>query len=115
MNGELLAAVQGVIDARLIEHGLLEEEKPAGKAGKGKPAAGKGKPAAADDDEVTFDSLKEKVTEVVNSKGKDAAKAILKQFKVEKLSDVPEAKFAKINAALDEALGEAGGEDLFGD
>lgn len=114
MNGELLAAVQGVIDARLIEHGLLEEEKPA----KGKPAAGKpakGKPAAADDDEVTFESLKEKVTEVVNSKGKDAAKAILKQFKVEKLSDVPEAKFAKINAALDEALGEAGGDDLFGD
>ncbi len=111
MSDALVAALNELVDARLVEHGLLEVEKP--KGAKGKPA-GKAK-AAADDDEVTFETLKEKISELVNSKGKDAAKAILKTFKVEKLSDVAEAKFAKINAALDEALGEEGGEDLFGD
>lgn len=114
MNGELLAALLCVIDARLTEHGLLEVA-PAPPKGKGKPA-GKAKAAEAEEETIDFDSLKAKITEVMNSKGKDEAKAILKKFKVEKLSDLPEAKFGKLNEALDAALGaEEDGGDLFGD
>jgi len=114
MSQELLAVLNGLIDARLIEHGLLEAPKG------NKKTAGKAKPEDPDDDEPTvdFNSLKEKITDLVKSKGKEAAKDLLKKFKVEKLGDVPEAKFAKLDAELDKALAEeddAGSDDLFGD
>lgn len=108
---ELKAALDALIDARLIEVGLMEDPNAKGKGGKG----GKGgKAAAAADDEVTLDTLKEKITTLVNKKGKDAAKALLKKAKVEKLNELPEKHFAKFNELLD---AEIGGEedDLFGE
>lgn len=107
---ELKAALIALIDERLTELGLLVEE-PAKPAKKGK--AGK-KAVAIEDEEVTEDTLKEKITALVNSKGKDAAKALLKKAKVEKLSELDEKHYEKFNALLDAELAEDG-EDLFGD
>lgn len=104
---ELEEALNALIDARLAEHGLLQEEvKGGGKGGKGKKGG---------DDEVDLDSLKAKVTELVNKKGKDAAKVLLKKAKVEKLSELPEKHYAKFNELLDAELGENNEDDLFGD
>ena len=106
---ELIAALNAAIDARLIELGLLEDPNAGKGKGKGKKAA---KPA---DDEITLDSLKDKVTELVNKKGKDSAKALLKKAKVEKLGELDEKHYAKFNELLDKELEEEAGDDLFGD
>lgn len=107
MNGE--TSLNEIIDARLKELGLLEE-KTSKKGGKSKKAE------PEDDGEVTLETLKEKVTALVNKNGKDAAKALLKKAKVDKLSDLDEKHYEAFNKKLDEELGEGDDdEDLFGD
>jgi len=101
-------ALCNLIDQRLQEHGLLTDPAEA----PGKKAKGKGKPAV---EEVTLDSLKDKLTELVNKKGKDAAKELLKKAKVAKLSDLQEKHYAKFDELLTAELGESGDDDLFGD
>lgn len=114
---ELLAALHAVMDARLVEHGLLEA--PKGTKATTKKAAPPADEPADEDTEINFDTLKEKITNLVKSKGKEAAKTLLTKFKVGKLGDLPEAKFAKLDAELDKALAaeddDSGSDDLFGD
>jgi hypothetical protein len=87
-----------------------EEAKPA----KGK--TGKGKAKAADaDDEVTIDTLKEKITQLVDKKGKDHVKALFKKAKIEKLPELAEKHYIKFNEVLDGELAEGDGDDLFGE
>lgn len=107
---ELVAAINALIDARLTEHGLLQTDDPA-------PTKAKGKGKTKGGDAVDLDSLKAKVTELVNKKGKDAAKALLKKAKIDKLSELPEKHYAKFNELLDAELSEDddGGDDLFGE
>lgn len=115
-----VASLMALVDARLIEHGLLveeaEETPPPKKGAKGGAKAKAAAPAEPEDEEITLDSLKAKITEVVESKGKDAAKDILKKYKVAKLSDLPEAKYVKLDADLTAALadGEESDDDLLG-
>jgi hypothetical protein len=113
----LVEALQALVDARLQEHGLLDAPAAKGKAkanGKGKAA----KEEVEDDGEITLETLKAKVTDLVDKQGKDAAKALLKKAKVEKLVDLAEKHYEKFNTLLDEALKAGGEEDedeLFGD
>lgn len=102
-------ALAAFIVAQLIEHGLLEKPKGA-KAGK----VGKAK----EEDEVTIDTVKEKLTALVEAKGKAEAVALLKKYKAAKIGDLPEAKWAKFIADVDaatEAGGDEGADDLFGE
>jgi hypothetical protein len=86
-----------------------------------KPAAEKpAKPAKAKTPAITFEILKAKLTELVNTKGKEAAKEILSEFGAPKLVDLSEDDYsdahAKAVAALaddEEPAGEE--EDMFGD
>lgn len=104
-------ALVNLIDMRLQEHGLLEDPAEKKKAAPGKAAKGK----AAEADEITLDTLKDKITTLVNKKGKDEAKALLKKAKVDKLSELAEKHYAKFNELLDEAIGAEADDDLFGD
>jgi hypothetical protein len=76
--------------------------------------------ATADDGAVTLDVLKEKFTALVNNKGKDVAKGILKKLKAEQLKDVKEKDYEKAAKLIDEALAvdedetNKDEEDLFG-
>lgn len=108
---QLIAALNALVDARLTEHGLLEAEKPEPEPDTKKPAKGGKKTKAP---EMDFDSLKTKITALVNAKGKDAAKELLAKYKVGKLSDLPEAKYGAFASDLDNAL-EDEDSDLFGE
>jgi hypothetical protein len=101
--------------------------KPAGSKGKGAAAAPAvaGKPAAkgkAKAPVITFDDVKAKLTELMNTKGKDAVKEILSEFGAAKLADLDTDSYADAHAkavaamAEEEEATEAGGDDdLFGD
>jgi hypothetical protein len=87
-----------------------EGEDGDGKAG-GKPAksapgkGGKGKPKEEEkDDEVTEDSLRERLKELAATKGKDAMADVLAKFDAERLPDVDEDDYAKLNDAITEAM-----------
>lgn len=83
-------------------------EKPA-KGGKAKAPA------------VTFDILKAKLTELVNIKGKEAAKDILSDFGAAKLVDLDEENYAEAHSkavallAADETDSDDDADNLFGD
>jgi hypothetical protein len=93
---------------------------PGAATGKGKLAApGKGK---RKEPETDFDTLKGKITEVLQAQGKEKAVAVLKRFGVEKLGDLDNAQYDDMNTYLDQVIAgevdpenEGGGadEDLF--
>lgn len=89
-----------------------------GKAAKEtKPAKAAKKPAAP---AITFEVLKAKLTELVNTKGKEAAKEILSTYGAPKLVDLDEENYADAHAAAVAAMAEpdaAAGddEDMFGE
>jgi hypothetical protein len=100
--------------------------KPAGPKAKGAAAAAPvaAKPAKggkAKAPAITFEILKAKLTDVVNAKGKDAAKEILSEFGAVKLVDLDEDSFADAYAKAVEALSEedevdsTADVDMFGD
>lgn len=110
---KLKDALNELIDARLIELGLVVEE-PAAPAKGAKGGKGKGKSAPEpepEEEEVTLDSIRTKLSAYIEANGKDEAKKLLKKFKVERVGDLPEAKFEKFNAELDAALGDGGDGD----
>lgn len=100
--------------------------KPGPKGSKGAGAAavadkpakgGKAKPPA-----ITFDILKAKLTELVNAKGKEAAKEILSEFGAPKLVDLDEENYAEAHSKAVAALAaddedDSGGDDddMFGE
>lgn len=111
----LLDAMNEVIDARLSELGLIEPATPATGKGKGKKAAAA---PVEEEVEVTLDVLKEKLTELVEAQGKDAAIALLKKHKATTLSAIKPAKYQAFYDAIVAELGEGEGggdaEELFG-
>ena len=70
---------------------------------------------------ITFEVLKAKLSELVNTKGKEAAKEILSQFGASKLVDLDEENYAEAHAAAVAAMAEdeedtsGGDDDMFGD
>lgn len=75
------------------------------KAAASAPVAGKpAKPAKAKPAAITFETLKAKLTELVNSKGKEAAKEILSEFGAAKLVDLDEENYADAHAKAVEAM-----------
>lgn len=84
-------------------------------------AAKAAKPAKAAAPAITFEVLKAKLTELVNTKGKEAAKEILSTFGAPKLVDLDEENYADAHAAALAAMAEADeppaaeDEDMFGD
>lgn len=82
--------------------------KPAGSGKKTKTA-----PA------ITFDDVKTKMTDLMNTKGKEVTKTILSEFGVGKLVELEESSYADIVAKIDEAMAEDEApdedEDLFGE
>lgn len=82
-----------------------------------KPAAKSAKPKAA---AITFEVLKAKLTELVNAKGKEAAKEILSGFGAPKLVDLDEENYVEAHAQAvaamvdDEPEVPADDDDMFG-
>lgn len=62
-------------------------------------------------DEITFDDMKAKLHKVASDKGSATAKAIISEAGVDKLSAIPEEKWASVIAAADEALGNGDSSD----
>lgn len=140
--GQLAEHVEGAASTLRKIEGVLENEdtksggagddgvaaRPAKSAGKkgaeskavaGKPAAGAKKKAPA----ITFDALKEKLSEVMETTGlgKQKVKELLSEFGATKLNDVDESDYADLHEKAVEALAAAadGGDDddddMFGD
>ena len=104
---ELMEAINAVIDARLTEHGLLEEKKTEKTT---KAGTKKGKK----DEVIDADTLKEAFVALVNAKGKDEAKNVLKKLKVAKLSEIEEDDYEKALGVIKSSTGEED-DDLLGD
>jgi hypothetical protein len=121
MSEALKAALTELIDERLKELGLVEEEAAPAPEPAAKPVKpAKGKPAK--EPTVTRDDVVGKLTRVVNELGKDEAKKLLKKYKCPQLKDLPEDSLLKFANDCDHLLNEAakgGGEgedsDLFGE
>lgn len=113
MSKALVDALNDLFDARLTEHGLLEESEAPKKPAAGK-TAGKKKATAdeTDDDEVTHDSLSELAKAAAKVSGKPAVIKALAKLKVKQISALKESQFAAAQKALS-ALAEA--EDSDGD
>lgn len=61
-------------------------------------------PAVAEAKAVTYDEAKAAVTAVVKAKGRDGGLAVLSKFNTQSLLEVPEAQWADVIAACNEAL-----------
>lgn len=77
-----------------------------------KPAAKSAKPKAA---AITFEVLKAKLTELVNAKGKEAAKEILSGFGAPKLVDLDEENYTEAHSQAVAAMAEEEPDDTSGD
>lgn len=109
LNGSTNGATNGAANGKAAEK-VAPPVKPA-KAAKTKAAT----PA------ITFEVLKAKLTELVNTKGKEAAKEILSTFGAPKLVDLDEENYADAHAAAVAAMAEADepastdDDDMFGE
>ena len=110
MSKALLEALNDFVDAKLVEHGLLEEEEPVTKT-KTKASAGKKKAAATDDDdELDHDKLKALAMDAAKVAGKPAVVAVLKKAKAAQISNLKPAQFEKVADAL-KALADPDGDE----
>lgn len=104
---------EGVFNAEDAPDEPLEPATPPKKGVTVKKAGGKKKI-------VTFDELKEKMTDVMNAHGKEVVKGVMSEFGVQKLIEIDETSYAdvmeKLNEAVAAAEAGAGGDDddLFG-
>lgn len=116
-QAQLAAAILAVVDARLLELGLTEEEaeaeiekQPAKSKSKGKDAAPPPKAAVGDKKgkkgkkAPTFDELKAKLMELVKEKSKDAAVAALARQGAKKLTEIAEDDYGTFGEYLDQCI-----------
>lgn len=104
---DLNSAVRSLIEEVLEEHGLIEAE--GGKKGKKGSKEKEDKPAKKGGKKVTLDTVKDKLTDFVNEKGKKEAVKLLKEFGAKNAAEIEEDDYAKFIAAVDKVL--AGDDD----
>lgn len=94
----LFLAISGTFRPAESGGGKAGGDGKAGKAVRGKPAAANG------DDEITEDTLREKLTAIAEKHGKDRVAEVLAEVGAGRLSEVEEESYADLAEACDKVL-----------